>query len=79
MTRYQIVRNEIFKDLPTLSRDRFFAFAEDDEGRLVIIPCRDKKEALRKRELLVELLELQCPDSDWQIEFEPDFEPDFSA
>jgi hypothetical protein len=58
-TRLEIIQNEIFKDLPTLGRERFFACAWDKAGREVFIPCRDKNEALRKRELLQEMLELQ--------------------
>ena len=59
MTRLEILKQEIFKDIPYLSRDIWYAIGWDAEGREVIIPCRDKKEAARKKALLQELLDLQ--------------------
>lgn len=59
MTRLEILKNEIFKDVPPLSRDIWYAVGWDNQGREVIVPCRDRKEAARKKALLQELLELQ--------------------
>lgn len=80
MTRLEILENELFKDVPYLSRDRWFAFAWDDSGRNLIIPCNTKQEAARKQDLAIEylaILEGQERLDDMEIVFEPEFEPEW--
>lgn len=81
MTRLEILENELFKDVPYLSRDAWFSFAWDDEGRELIIPCKTKADAVRKQELAHEylaILEGQRRLDDMEIVFEPEFGPDWA-
>jgi len=56
MTRLDIIKNELFKDVPTFGPERTFIFAQDKEYRTFVICCKNYNEATRKRELLVEML-----------------------
>ena len=81
MTRLEILANELFRDVPYLSRERWYAIAWDEEGRELVIPCKTKADALRKQGLANEYLAIlegleRLEDS--EIVFEPEFGPDWA-